>query len=680
MATRVGVDVGGTFTDLIFYDDTTGEVWPAKVSTTSADPVEGVASAIAEAIPPRAMSEAAFFIHATTVPLNALLERKGPKMALLCTRGFRDVLESRRGDRGDAYNLFWNPPSPLVSRRLRIPITERITADGAILTHLDEKDVFEAAKALEAEGIESVAIAFLHSYVNPAHEIAAAKALREAGYRGELSLSHEVSGEYREYERTSTTIVDAFVRPRMANYLKSLGERVRATGFRGKMLVTRSGGGAMTFEEAGRRPVETVLSGPAAGAEGAAELARRLGLGDAISIDVGGTSFDTCFITGDRPPLMYEGSVVGLPVQVPWVDLRTIGAGGGSIAYVDRGGLMKVGPRSAGAQPGPACYDRGGTAATVTDAALVLGMLGQAKLSTGLMLKREKAEASLLELAGELGLNDIKQTARGILTIVTSNMANAIREITIEQGHDPRTASIIAFGGAGPLFATLIARELGIREIVVPPHAGNFSAWGLLGADITRTAARTRILKLTDSSLPEINRVLAASFETLGSDAIEGSITDSQNNEVALDLRFVGQEHSLTVPVPFRNGEVRASIDEIRKLFVAEYTKTFGHALEDDLEVVVMRATARTPLPPRTEKAVPGASRRPPETFDAYSFTEDAVLPFQIVPRMSLSAGDAITGPAIVLEQTATTYLDVGFSLRVGDEGSLLLTDKRTRS
>ncbi|MES0076685.1 hydantoinase/oxoprolinase family protein [Mesorhizobium sp. M0058] len=677
MATRVGVDVGGTFTDLIFYDDTTGEVWPAKVSTTSSDPVEGVASAIAEAIPARALREAAYFIHATTVPLNALLERKGPKLALLTTRGFRDVLEARRGDREDAYNLFWTPPSPLVPRRLRIPITERMTADGAILTPLDKKDVIEAAAALEAEGVGSVAIAFLHSYVNPDHEIAAAKALREAGYRGEISLSHEVSREYREYERTSTTIVDAFVRPRMANYVRSLGERVREMGFRGKMLITRSGGGAMTFEEAGKRPVETVLSGPAAGAEGAAELARRLGLGDVISIDVGGTSFDTCLIRGNRPPLMYEGRVVGLPVQVPWVDLRTIGAGGGSIAYVDRGGLMKVGPRSAGAEPGPACYGRGGTAATVTDAALVLGMLGEAKLSTGLTLKRDKAEASLRDLTTELGLSDIKQTAQGIITIVTSNMANAIREITIEQGHDPRTAYIVAFGGAGPLFATLIAQELGIRDIIVPPHSGNFSAWGLLGADITRSTARTRILKLTASNLSEVNRVLTESFETLNADKAEGHLSEAQDDEIALDLRFVGQEHSLTIPVPFKNGELNVSLEDIQSLFVAEYSKTFGHALEDELEVVVMRATVRTPLPPRNERAVPGSPSTSVVSFEAYSFTEDAVRPFQIVPRSSLSVGDMISGPSIVLEQTATTYLDAGFSLRVLEDGSMLLTDDR---
>src|SRR5439155_4366491 len=351
-------------------------------------------------------------------------------------------------------------------------------------------------------------------------------------------LSHRVSGEYREYERTSTTVIDAYVRPRMTAYLARLEERLRDAGFTGALLVTRSGGGAMTFAEAERRPFETILSGPVAGAEGAAELARDLDLGDVISADVGGTSFDTCLITDGRPQVRYEGRVDGMPVQTPWIDVRSIGAGGGSIAFADVGGLLCGGPRSAGAEPGPAAYARGGTEPTVTDAALVLGMLGQGELAAGIRLDRELARGAIVPLAGEIGL-PVEDVARGILTIANASMADTIREITAEQGQDPRQATLMAFGGAGPVFATLLAHELGIGRIVIPPYAGNFSAWGLLGADLTQALARTQILPLSDDGLAVARATLDDLFAQL--EPRTGS-----SPEVRFDVRYVGQEHTLT--------------------------------------------------------------------------------------------------------------------------------------
>ena len=515
MATRLGVDVGGTFTDLIFYDDTTGEVRVSKEPTTPAAPEEGVLAAVAAAVSREQLGAAAYFLHGTTVGLNSLLTRTGAVVGLLATRGFRDVLELARGDRGDPYNLFWRQPEPLVPRRLRLPVTERIRASGEVWTEFDGEDVRAAAEIFAAEGATSVAVAFLNSYANPAHELAAEQALRAAGFDGEISLSHRISGEYREYERTSTTVIDAYVRPRMATYLRALDGRLREAGFAGETLVTRSGGGATTFAEAEARPFETIMSGPVAGAEGAGELARRLGLDEVITADVGGTSFDTCLVSGGRPQLMYEGSVEGMPVQSPWVDVRSIGAGGGSLARVDVGGLLKVGPGSAGAVPGPACYRRGGAQPTVTDAAFVLGMLGEGKLASGIELDRGLATAALEPLADRLGLTT-DETARGVLTIAAANMANAIREITIERGRDPRGAVLMPFGGAGPLFGTLLARELDLREIIVPAHAGNFSAWGLLGADLTQTAARTRIIRLEGDAVEDADAVLGELFSDLG--------------------------------------------------------------------------------------------------------------------------------------------------------------------
>lgn len=683
MATRLGVDVGGTFTDLIFYDDESGEIRVAKQPTTPASPDRGVRDAVDAAVPADKLKAARFFLHGTTVGLNSLLERRGARVGLLATRGFRDILEIRRGDRDDPYDLFWKQPEPLVPRRLRMPVSERMRADGTVHTELDEDDIREAVRIFADEEVASVAVAFLHAYANPAHELRAEEALRRFGFDGEISLSHRVSGEYREYERTCTTVIDAFVRPRMASYLGRLESALRESGFPGELLVTRSGGGALAFSEAAERPFETILSGPVAGAEGAAELARRLDIGDVITADVGGTSFDTCLIVDGRPQVMYEGHVVGLPVQTAWVDVRSIGAGGGSIAHVDVGGLLRVGPQSAGADPGPACYGRGGTLATVTDAACALGMLGPGELAGGLRLDQESARAALAPLAGQLGM-DIETVAQGVLTIANANMANAIREITVEQGQDPRRASLLAFGGAGPLFATLLARELDIKQAIVPPYAGNFSAWGLLGADLTQTAARTRILKLSDEAIAVGDDVLAELFRTVEQRAAEhGSDHAGAQREVGLDMRYAGQEHTLTVAIPASaEGRMAASSEEIRDAFAKDYDRTFGNTMEEDVEIVSFRATVRRPLPRRAvEQPAKNGQVHPerPDVVEAYSFTRKARIPFRIVERATLATGAEFEGPAIVVEDTATSYVDAGFSIRVDSSGSLFLRDEGDR-
>jgi N-methylhydantoinase A len=675
MASRLGVDVGGTFTDLIFYDDESQEIRVAKRPTTPQAPDQAVEQAVAEVVPTQLLHSARYFLHGTTVGLNSLLERRGRPVGLLATRGFRDVLEIRRGDRDDPYDLFWRPPPPLVPRHLRLPVTERIMADGSVLVPLEEEDVRRAAAVFAAEDVGSVAIAFLHAYANPAHELAAERVLRDCGFTGDVSLSHRVSGEYREYERTCTTVIDAWIKPRVAGYLRRLEEKLRRAGFGGEALVTRCGGGALPFAEAASRPFETILSGPVAGAEGAAELARDLGLGDVITADVGGTSFDTCLITGGRPQVMYEGRVVGLPLQTPWVDVRSIGAGGGSVIHVDVGGLLRVGPRSAGADPGPACYGRGGTEPTLTDAALLLGMFGEGQLASGLRLDPDLAVAALHPLCGQVGL-DLEGVARGALLIASANMANAIREITVEQGQDPRRARLVAFGGAGPLFATLLARELEIGEIVIPPYAGNFSAWGLLGADVTRTASQTQILKLTDGSVERANATLDRLFAGLPAG---GGAGRPSRREAALDMRYVGQEHTITVAVrTTAAGLIAEDIDSLRRAFTQEYARTFGHTMEEEVEVVSIRATVRTPLPRRAEsrtRAAAGDGRRPAiQETEAYSFSRERRLRFRLLERASLNPGTLLEGPAIILEETATTYLDAGFRATVHPSGCLFIT------
>jgi N-methylhydantoinase A len=670
MATRIGVDVGGTFTDLIFYDDESGEIRVAKEPTTPASPEEGVVRAVQGAVPDALIGLTRYFLHGTTVGLNALLERKGAVVGMLSTRGFRDVLEIRRGDRDEMYNLFWSPPPPLVPRRRRLPVTERIRADGTVHTPFDREDVRKAVEMFKAEDVACVAVAFINAYANPQHELEAEKALREFGFEGEISLSHQVSGEYREYERTCTTVVDAYVRPRMTAYLRRLEGALAEIGLTGNLLITRSGGGSMSFAEAGERPFETILSGPVAGAEGAAELARNLELGDVITADVGGTSFDTALIQDGRPAVLFEGKVVGLPLQTPWVDVRSIGAGGGSIAYVDVGGLLRVGPQSAGADPGPACYGRGGTQPTVTDSALVLGMLAEGHLAGGITLDGERARSALEPLAAELGF-EFEDVARGVMTITGANMANAIREITIERGQDPRGAKLMTFGGAGPLFATLLAQELDIAEMVVPPYAGSFSAWGLLGSDLTRTAARTRIRKLSAESLTEANAVLEELFA--GLEARTNGASGESRREVGLDMRYAGQEHTLTIPVPSEAGAVSAGAEEVHDLFTRDYARTFALTMEEDVEIVSVRATLRTPLPRRAEEhGVAGGDGRPVSSVEAYSFTRDEWLSFQVVDRSVLAPGSEFEGPAIVLEATATTYVDADYVGRV-DSSCLFL-------
>ena len=675
MATRIGVDVGGTFTDVIFYDDETGEVRVAKEPTTPAAPEQGVMRAVHQGVPDELVSASSYFLHGMTAGLNALLTRTGATVGLLATRGFRDVLEVRRGDRGDPYSLFWKPPPALVPRRLRLPVTERMQANGVVHASLVEGDVAAALEIFRSEGVTSVAIAFLHSYANPAHELAAEAALRELGFDGEISLSHQVSGEYREFERTSTTVIDAFVRPGTTSYLGALEERLADAGFAGTLLVTRSGGGAMTFEEARARPFETILSGPVAGAEGAAELARSLELGDVISADVGGTSFDACLIIGGHPQMLYQGKVVGLPVQTPWVDVRSIGAGGGSIACVDEGGLLRVGPQSAGAVPGPAGYGRGGTEATVTDAAFVLGMMAGRSLAGDIEYDTDLSITAFSPLSDALGLT-VDEVARGTLAIANANMANTIREITIEQGHDPRQAKLVPFGGAGALFATLLARELELTEIVVPPYAGNFSAWGLLGADLRRTASLTRVLALERKALEEANEMLQGLFADLEARVTSEEAPDARR-EVNLDMRYVGQEHTLTIAVDADSGRITQEPESIRETFTRDYLRTFGLTMEEEAQIVSVRATTRAGLPRRRDIASwqARASDAAARSVSAYSFTRQEWLDFAVLDRFSLAPETVIDEPAIILEDTSTTYLDADFTARVHPSGCLFISD-----
>ncbi|MCF1464826.1 hydantoinase/oxoprolinase family protein [Agrobacterium vitis] len=672
MATRIGVDIGGTFTDLVYFDEENGRTVEGKVPTVPSAPEEGVAHAIRAHVPQDIIDSAAYFLHGTTVGLNALLERRGAKVGLITTQGFRDVLEIRRGDRAEMYNLFWKQTVPLVPRRLRLEVDGRVRGDGAVLSPVTRESVLAAYELLAAEKVDSIAVCLISAFANPQHELEIEAIIRDAGYEGGISLSHKISGEYREYERTSTTVIDAFVRGRMSNYLRRLENTLRNLGFKGQCLITRSGSGSMTFSEAEDRPFETIMSGPVGGAQGAGELAKMLGRKAMITADVGGTSFDTAVIIDGEPQVLFEGMIDNMPVQTPWVDVRSIGSGGGSLAYVDVGNLMRVGPQSAGAVPGPACYGKGGIQPALTDAAAYLGMLGPGNLASGIHLDIGKAEAALAPVASAIG-QDIEMTAAGVLRIASSAMANAMREISLDQGFDPREMTLLPFGGAGPLMATLLADELKMNEIVVPPLAGNFSAWGLLGADMVQSAARTRILDLTDDSLKIANEVLEGLFVAIRSRS-ERSFAEAVN-AVRLDLRYKGQEHRLSIVADNENGRISEGAESIKTKFRAEYSRTFGSTMNDEIEVVSIRATVRVPLPRREIRFT-----HEPEAvaefqmLEAFSFEKGKRMSFAIVQRQAIVG--KLSGPAIITEGTCTTYLDADWTARIGTVGEIILERK----
>lgn len=668
MATRIAVDIGGTFTDLVLFDAATGQTLQGKVPTVPNAPEIGVESAIRAFVPEAVLRNTEYFLHGTTVGLNALLERRGAIVGLITTEGFRDVLEIRRGDRTEMYNLFWCQTAPLVPRRLRMEVPGRILADGTREGAPSEAAVNAALRVFDAHDVTSVAVCLINAYVDPGHELQVEEMLRAAGFRGGITLSHRISGEYREYERTSTAVIDAFVRGRMANYLRRLDDRLRAQGFRGQSLITRSGGGSMSFAEAEERPFETIMSGPVGGAMGASEFAKVLNASQIITADVGGTSFDTALIVDGAPQLLFEGQIGDMPIQSPWVDVRSIGAGGGSIAYADAGGFMRVGPQSAGADPGPACYGKGGEAPAVTDAAAWLGMLGPGELASGIVLDIAAAEAAIARVAGQIG-QTVEATAAGILRIAAASMANAMREISVEQGLDPRHMTLLPFGGAGPMMATLLADEMEMGRIVVPPFAGIFSAWGLLGADMMQSASRTTIRPFDEAAVAHIGTTLDTLLHGIRA---RGETAPEAVATLRVDIRYAGQEHTLSVPVALEDERVCEATTDIAARFRGDYTRTFGATMNDGLELTSVRAQLTTHLPDRDlGTRVPDAETGSDAVIDAWSFARGRRLTFRIAPRGGLGTG--MDGPVIVTEAVTTTYVDDGWRVTPGDHGEMII-------
>ncbi|HEU0216762.1 MAG TPA: hydantoinase/oxoprolinase family protein, partial [Stellaceae bacterium] len=472
MAWRIGVDSGGTFTDVCLFDEASGGVAVWKVSSTPADPSEAVAQGVEEGLARIAVAGAdvSYFGHGTTVATNALIQHRGARIGLITSAGFRDLLEIGRQKRPELYDLQADKPPALVERKLRLEVPERLRHDGNIETPLDEGALRAAARALRQAEVEGVAICFLYSFLDPAHEAAARRIVAEELSDAFISASYEVAPEFREYERLSTTVVNAYLGPPMAFYIRGVADRLTRLGIAATPHLTQSNGGVVRFDTAARLPVRTVLSGPSTGVVGAQMTSRLAGYDDIITFDMGGTSTDVALVQGGEARLAREAVVHGYPIKAPMLDIHTVGAGGGSIAFVDSGGLLKVGPRSAGADPGPACYGRGNAEPTVTDANVVLQVLNPAELLGGRMkVRQELARTAIDRLGAALGM-DATTAAQGILSVVTANMARAIRVISVQRGHDPRDYTLVAFGGAGPLHAARLAAELEIKRVLVPRH------------------------------------------------------------------------------------------------------------------------------------------------------------------------------------------------------------------
>lgn len=669
---RVAVDVGGTFTDVVKLVPETGELRFEKVPTTPQEPSRGVLDSFGKA--EADLHEVAMFNHGSTLGLNALLTRSGARIATVATRGFRDVYLLGRTDRVPMYDIKYRKPAALLERYDTFEVTERSLFDGSIAVPLDEQEARELAREIAKRGYEAVAVAFLHSYVAPENEQRMREILLEEAPGVQVTVSHELSRAYREYERTSTAVLDAYIKPIMRSYLQTLEGELADRGFEGQFLMSRSGGGAMTATTAREQPVNLILSGPAGGVVGAAGFSKLIGRPNLITIDMGGTSLDASLVLDGTPVTHHGAQFEGLPINTPSLYIHTIGAGGGSLGYLDEAGGLQVGPKSAGAVPGPAAYGRGGTEPTFTDAALAIGYLGvDTPLGGELTLDREKSVAALSPIAEKLGIS-VTELGRGMIRISNTKIMGAVRAISIELGHDPKDFSMLSFGGGGGLVAVDVARELGIPEVIVPPGQGAFSALGMLMADVQHDLARTNVQLLADldpseaeARFAEMEREAAGLLEAEGFDASRRLFHRS------VEVRYLGQEHAVAVDLPRDASDPRTVINaEFNELHERQY----GHVMDDPVELTTLRLVAVGVV---DKPSLPKIEARPEgETFERrvrqVVLADDAVADYALVARETLLAGDVLEGPAVVTEHTGTTVFHEGDRLEVGAYGELIIT------
>jgi N-methylhydantoinase A len=670
---RLAVDMGGTFTDVVALDSATGTLRFDKVPTTPDEPSRCVLDSFDKV--EVAARRIAYFVHGTTLGLNALLTRSGARTAIVTTKGFRDVYLLGRTDRQPMYDFFYRKPKSLVPRNLIFEVPERLNYLGEVLEPLDLDAVRQAADLIAAQPVEAVAVCLLHAYGNPRHEVAIRDVLAEVAPEVEVSVSHELAREYREYERTSTTVLDAYIKPIVRRYLARLEQNLEGRGFSGHFLVTRSGGGAMTAQRAKETPAHLILSGPAGGVIGAAWFAEVTGQPNLITMDMGGTSLDASLVIEGHPVPQNEASFEGQPLTLPSLYIHTIGAGGGSIVWIDDGGHLQVGPQSAGAVPGPASYGLGGEQAAYTDAALVVGYLGsESALAGTLRLDEGLARNALDPSAKALGM-EIDEVALGVHRITVTKVVGAVRAITVELGHNPADFALLAFGGGGGLVGVDVARELSIPTVIIPPGPGAFSALGMLMADVQHDFSRTRVSLLDATDLGSMNRQFTEMLEQ-GERVLEseGFAPERRRLSRSVDLRYLGQEHTVTVPV---SGHLDAAeVERLKEAFAVAHERQYGHAMTDPVEIVTVRLRAvgaveppQLPLVEHSNTAAPQpAGRR--AVYRRGGHRSD----YKLYDRAAFKAGHRIAGPAVINEHTATTVLHAGDAAVVGPYGEIVIT------
>ena len=667
----LAVDIGGTFTDFVLCDHGSRAMTVTKVASMPDDPTAAVLEGISQL--GVAMTDVGLFVHGTTVGLNAVIQNRGAHTALITTRGFRDVYAIGRTDRPEMYNFSYRKPRPLVARRDIFEVTERVDARGTVVQEVSEPELRVILEELERRQVSSVAVCTLHAYANPGNEQRIGQLLASLAPNLHVSLSHDVANEWREYERTSTTVLNAYLAPVVADYLRRLRTALARRGYRRALAIMQSNGGLMTAQAGERSAVHTLLSGPVGGAVGAREIGCRLNRRNLVAVDMGGTSFDVSLLMDGVLEVTTESKVLGHPLLVPMLKIGYCGAGGGSVAYLEAGGSLRVGPQSAGSDPGPACYGRGGSQPTVTDANVVLGRLHAASFSdSGVTLLPHLAEESVArEIAKPLGWG-VHRAADAILRIAVSKMAYAVREATVEQGLDPHEFALLAYGGAGPMHAAEIAEETGISEVIVPPVPGTFCAWGMLSSDFRHDLVRP-ILRRAEAVSSDELLLLYGRMEAEGQGVLRDQGVPEHRMRYArsLDLRYVGQEHTLLIPLPHDLNEL-----DLKHVFDIAHERKFGYRLRDNpVEIINGRLGIVGELakpPSRAQEDGDGHRHETPVERRAVHFGGISV-DTPILRRSTLRTGDQLAGPAVIEERTATTVLPPGWRLAVDSHGNLVM-------
>lgn len=671
---RIAVDIGGTFTDIVYIDESTMQIIVDKARSTPSDIGQAVIDAIKKIkvdVP-----DVSLFIHGTTAGINTIVQHKGSRVGLLTTRGFIDILEMARGNKEELYDYMWKKPRPMVPRYLRLPINERINHLGEIVEKLDEKQAREAVKKLKDNGIEAVAVCLLHSYANPIHEQVLGEIVKEIMPDATLALSHQIAREIREYERTSTTVINAYIEKAVVNYLSRLNTNLYNIGFRGQKLVLGPSG-VLGIEAVKEKAIYTLASGPIGGAAGAAYLARLLNIKDVVTMDVGGTSFDVSVIKEGMNVEKYQGEILGFPVLMAGVDIRPIGAGGGSIARVDAAGLLTVGPDSAGADPGPMAYNTGGTEPTVTDAALVNGLIDPDYFVGGeFNLDIELSKKGVKAIAEKLGLS-INEAADGILAVARNSMTTATTEILIGEGLDPRDFTLMSFGGGGGIFATHLAEDMSISRIIIPVAPGVFSARGILAMNIVHSYAQSYNRAMDEMDMQELEGIYTEMEENAMKILLSESMTeDTVEFARSLDICYEGQRYYVDTPVPSGKLKENAGMKkEISSTFERLYETRYGHVIDAPLRTLNARlkATGKIKEIPVREinegKEIPRAAIKKKRKV----FLDGAFHDTDIYERSGLLCGNIISGPAIIEEPFHTTVVMQGQTLHVDKMGNLII-------